>query len=109
VPEGDSTRVEVGTDLTVTGKPAQFGRGMLADVSGKLIGQFAGCLAETLAATPAVVEPTEPAAVAEAEVEPIDLLKITGVAGAGRRYGPYVVVFAVVGVAAWLVVRWLRG
>jgi carbon monoxide dehydrogenase subunit G len=108
VPEGDSTRVEVGTDLTVTGKPAQFGRGMLADVSGKLIGQFAVCLASTLAASPAVAEPdAEP--VAAPEVEPIDLLKVTGVAGAGRRYGPYVLVAAVVGVAAWLVVRWLRG
>jgi carbon monoxide dehydrogenase subunit G len=115
VAEGDATRVEVATDLTVTGKPAQFGRGMLADVSGKLIGQFADCLASTLAAAP-VAAVDEPAAapvaaapVAEADVEPIDLLKITGVAGAGRRYGPYVVAVAVVGVAAWLVVRWLRG
>ena len=33
-----STLVEVVTDLTVTGKPAQFGRGMIADVSGKLLG-----------------------------------------------------------------------
>jgi carbon monoxide dehydrogenase subunit G len=117
VAEGDSTRVEVGTDLTVTGKPAQFGRGMLADVSGKLIGQFAACLAETLSAEPASVAEEPTAVVAPvaaepdkpAEVEPIDLLKITGVAGAGRRYGPYVVAVAVVGVAAWLVVRWLRG
>ena len=29
------------TDLTISGKAAQFGRGVLADVSGKLIGQFA--------------------------------------------------------------------
>lgn len=38
--EGDSTSVKVVTDLTITGKVAQFGRGVLADVSGKLIGQF---------------------------------------------------------------------
>ena len=40
VPEGDGTLVTVQTDLTVTGKVAQFGRGVLADVSAKLIGQF---------------------------------------------------------------------
>jgi hypothetical protein len=40
VPEGASTTVEVVTELTITGKVAQFGRGVLADVSGKLIDQF---------------------------------------------------------------------
>lgn len=49
VGEGDTTKVDVNTDLTVTGRPAQFGRGMIADVGGKLIGQFADCLARTLA------------------------------------------------------------
>lgn len=44
----DSTDVEVDTDLTITGKPAQFGRGVLADVSAKLIDQFAACLAEEI-------------------------------------------------------------
>jgi carbon monoxide dehydrogenase subunit G len=44
-PEGDATRVLLTTDLAVTGKPAQFGRGVMADVSGKLIDQFAKCLA----------------------------------------------------------------
>ncbi len=39
-----STRVEVVTDLNVTGKPAQFGRGMMQDVSDKLLGQFVDCL-----------------------------------------------------------------
>ncbi|GFJ88166.1 SRPBCC family protein [Phytohabitans rumicis] len=53
VPDGDATRVEVTTDLTVTGKPAQFGRGMLADVGGRLLGRFADCLAQELS-TPAV-------------------------------------------------------
>ncbi len=39
---GDSsTRVQVSTDLHVTGKVAQFGRGVMADVSAKLMGQFA--------------------------------------------------------------------
>jgi carbon monoxide dehydrogenase subunit G len=40
VPDGDSTKVTVVTDLTITGKVAQFGRGVLADVSSKLLGQF---------------------------------------------------------------------
>ncbi len=35
------TKVNVNTDLTVTGKVAQFGRGVMADISGKLMGQFA--------------------------------------------------------------------
>ena len=39
-----STRVEVVTDLNITGKPAQFGRGVMQDVSDKLLGQFTACL-----------------------------------------------------------------
>ncbi len=45
---GSETTVNVVTDLDITGKPAQFGRGVMADVGNKLIGQFANCLAETL-------------------------------------------------------------
>ncbi|HZQ58496.1 MAG TPA: SRPBCC family protein [Acidimicrobiales bacterium] len=40
VPDGEGTKVTVVTDLTITGKVAQFGRGVLADVSTKLLGQF---------------------------------------------------------------------
>jgi carbon monoxide dehydrogenase subunit G len=43
-PDGDGTKVRVVTDLTITGKVAQFGRGVLADVSSKLIGQFVDSL-----------------------------------------------------------------
>lgn len=43
-PDGDGTKVTVLTDLTVTGKVAQFGRGVLAEVSAKLIGQFVNSL-----------------------------------------------------------------
>jgi uncharacterized protein len=43
--EGDSkTVVAVDTDLNITGKPAQFGRGVIQDVSNKLLGQFTDCL-----------------------------------------------------------------
>ncbi|MGH3390900.1 MAG: SRPBCC family protein, partial [Actinomadura sp.] len=48
--EGESTRVTVRTELNVTGRPAQFGRNILSEVGGKLIGRFAGALAEELAA-----------------------------------------------------------
>jgi carbon monoxide dehydrogenase subunit G len=44
VADGDGTRVTVTTDLTVTGRVAQFGRGVMADVSRKLLGQFVNCL-----------------------------------------------------------------
>ena len=40
----DSTTVEVVTDLAITGKPAQFGRGVIQDVSDKLLQQFVDCL-----------------------------------------------------------------
>ena len=39
-PEGGGTKVDVATDLSITGKVAQFGRGVLVDVSAKLMGQF---------------------------------------------------------------------
>jgi carbon monoxide dehydrogenase subunit G len=46
------THVVVHTTLNVTGRPAQFGRGVMAEVGGKLIGIFAGNLADMLAAEP---------------------------------------------------------
>ena len=51
----DSTEVVVATELTVTGKVAQFGRGVMADVSSKLMDQFAANLVETV-----LVDPTAP-------------------------------------------------
>jgi carbon monoxide dehydrogenase subunit G len=44
------TDVEVVTDLAITGKPAQFGRGVMQDVSDKLLGQFVECLEQRLSA-----------------------------------------------------------
>ena len=49
-PDGDGTKISVMTDLTITGRVAQFGRGVLADVSTKLLGQFADCLEKKLLA-----------------------------------------------------------
>ncbi len=48
-PSGSATDVQVVTDLAVTGKPAQFGRGVMQDVSDKLLGQFVSCLEHRLA------------------------------------------------------------
>ena len=45
-----STEVTVVTDLAITGKPAQFGRGVMQDVSDKLLGQFVACLEERFVA-----------------------------------------------------------
>ena len=62
---GESTTVGIDTDLKISGKIAQFGAGMIQEVSEKLLGQFVGCLAGKLAAPP------EPAPVAT-EVEAAD-------------------------------------
>jgi uncharacterized protein len=50
--QGDQTHVVVHTTLNVTGRPAQFGRGVMAEVGGKLIGIFASNLADMLSAEP---------------------------------------------------------
>ncbi|EAQ00237.1 hypothetical protein JNB_08699 [Janibacter sp. HTCC2649] len=62
--DGDATRVSVDTDLAITGKPAQFGRGVMQDVSDKLLGQFVACI-ESQFDAPEATEPAE----APAEVE----------------------------------------
>jgi len=50
---GGATDVEVSTDLNITGKAAQFGRGgVIQDVSDKLLGQFVACLEQRLTAAP---------------------------------------------------------
>jgi carbon monoxide dehydrogenase subunit G len=64
--EGDQTRVTVLTNLNVTGKPAQFGRGVLNEVGGKLIGIFADNLAKMIAAEPEAAQAAEAPAEAPA-------------------------------------------
>ncbi len=76
---GESTQVDVVTDLAITGKPAQFGRGVMQDVSDKLLGQFVSCLEQRLAAEAA---PAEPAASAG----PVDTLD-SAAAGAASENG----------------------
>lgn len=50
IPEGVSTRVLVETELSVTGRPAQFGRGIMQDVAGSMLADFAKSLSELMAA-----------------------------------------------------------
>lgn len=67
--EGESTRVEVNTDLNVTGRVAQFGRGVMADVSAKLVDKFADNLAEELQRTDGESDRAEAPAAAEGGTE----------------------------------------
>ena len=60
IADGDQTRVQVTTDLNITGRPAQFGRGVLAEVSGKLVDQFAGSLAKEMTRSEPLLDPTSP-------------------------------------------------
>lgn len=69
-PAGEGTQVTVTTDLTVTGKVAQFGRGVLADVSAKLLTQFVDNLEQTVLVDDAITAPAaEAPAVAPAATE----------------------------------------
>jgi carbon monoxide dehydrogenase subunit G len=129
-PAGSGTKVVVGTDLTITGKVAQMGRGVLADVSGKLLDQFVQSLeTDVLGGAARSPDPSgngaEPQATADAppaaptgssgsssassgprriespEAKPIDLLDASG-APIAKRVGPIVGVLVVV---LWLLRR----
>jgi carbon monoxide dehydrogenase subunit G len=101
IPEGEGTLVKVVTDLRVTGKVAQFGRGVLADVSSKLLGQFVEALEADLAGSQEEINrretadesaegnssgatvdsgafSSEPRPIEAKEVEPVNLLSVAG-------------------------------
>jgi carbon monoxide dehydrogenase subunit G len=130
-PEGAGTKVDVVTDLSITGKVAQFGRGVLADVSSKLMGQFVENVErdvlssagggdtshaggayeqalESVAApngdTPAATRATTgPRRIDGPEVEPVDLLGVAG-APVTRRLVP-IGIGALVLFVLWRVMR----
>jgi uncharacterized protein len=99
-PDGAGTKVTVQTDLKLSGKVAQFGRGVLADVSEKLLGEFVMCLEGKLAdpaadgasasdqsgaagasggsAASEPATPTGPRRIEMPEPEPVDLLETAG-------------------------------
>lgn len=78
--DGDGTEVSIDNDVTVTGKVAQFGRGVMADVSSKLLTQFVECLeADVLGGAGAAEAAGATGAAAPARpVEPVDLLRAGG-------------------------------
>jgi uncharacterized protein len=112
--EGDATSVLITTDLTISGKAAQFGRGVLADVAGNLIAQFAKRLEADVRGGAAVSgqPPTagndapaaKLAAVGESQQEDsVDLLKVAALPMA-KRAAP-----VVAGLAAGAAVGFLLG
>jgi carbon monoxide dehydrogenase subunit G len=90
---GAHSRVTVDTDLRVVGKLAQFGSGILQQVSEKLLGQFVDSLEAKLAGRDEAGE--VPIGFSDGEVvaapapQPIDLLELAG-GGALKKYGPAV-------------------
>lgn len=94
---GEHSRVSVDTDLKIVGKLAQFGSGMLQQVSEKLLGEFVQALEAKLAGGASTEPGTAPEAAADgqprpperAEPAPIDLLELAG-ATALKRYAPAV-------------------
>ena len=112
----DRTRVDVNTDLTITGKAAQFGRGVMQDVAGRIVDQFAGNLA-TLLAAGAAAEAGSTAEAAEGGTthaappptvhadESIDLLGTAGAPVLKRAIPVVIGVLVVVGVVVLIARR----
>lgn len=90
--DGDGTKVSITTDLKISGKVAQFGKGMIAEVSGKLIDQFVDCIeqellgeaivdevaAESAAAPGAAAPAAAPARPRPQQAEALDLMEYAG-------------------------------
>lgn len=96
--EGSSTQVSVVTDLTVTGKVAQFGRGVMADVSAKLLDQFVQALERDVLASAAQTPPSAPSGPRKIESKPAEPVDLLGTAGSPvlKRVGPIVAVLVAV-------------
>jgi carbon monoxide dehydrogenase subunit G len=104
---GDTTRVTVDTDLKIVGKLAQFGSGMLQQVSEKLLGQFVESLEAKLAADkPGASTPEAVAAEVIPELEAIDLLDLAG-GTALKKYVPRMAAVFLVAVLVFIIVRWM--
>ena len=80
-PDGDGTRVNIDSDVTITGKVSQFGRGVIGDVSAKLLDQFVASLERDV-----LVAPAEPSAAASPAAVARDETPVTPVTpGGGAR------------------------
>ncbi|MGA2303437.1 MAG: SRPBCC family protein [Acidimicrobiales bacterium] len=115
IPDNDGTTVSIVTELTITGKVAQFGRSVMADVSAKMLGEFADRLEADVLSQGSGSEPSEPIAPSASEstvtaegsdapsvrtirstpAEPVDLL---GTAGPSilKRVAPLVAIVSLV-------------
>ena len=78
---GDATEVHVITDLRVSGKAAQFGGGVMKDVSNRMLGTFAANLAQLIASGAAVADGAQPARAAQTATP-------SGALDAGSSPGP---------------------
>jgi hypothetical protein len=77
VAQNGGTRVDIVTDLTLTGPVAQYGRGMVQSVAGQLTSQFAGCLQKQLTPAPAAAGEAPPPAPASAQAaKPVSGLRL---------------------------------
>jgi len=81
--EAGQTRVLVRTTMTVTGRPAQFGRGVMAEVGGRIIGKFATNLAAQLSGEGAATQEAGPSATAAADADADAGTTGAGTTGAG--------------------------
>lgn len=112
--DGDKTRVTVDTDLKIVGKLAQFGSGLLQQVSEKLVGQFVTSLEAKLAGGDSAAVPGQdsrgmrPQPVAQPEPAPLDLVGLVGPATI-KKYAPAVAFGLAVALAIILVYRNIRG
>jgi carbon monoxide dehydrogenase subunit G len=110
--EGDRTAVTVTTDLTLAGRIAQFGSGMIKEVSAKLLGQFVASLEGKLGGeAPAGAETVEPVAAAPVPEAapaggpaPIDLMSVAGGA-IYKRLVPALIGLVVLGLIIYFIVR----
>ncbi|WP_262058896.1 SRPBCC family protein [Streptomyces sp. STR69] len=109
--EGTGTVVTVSTDLNISGRLAQFGSGMIKEISEKLFAQFVANVETQLLATQDQPEEVstaeaEPVSVAPPPVpaEPLDLMRVAGTS-VYKRLIPVVVAAVVIAVVVYLLVR----
>lgn len=119
--QGEDTRVTVRTDLAITGRPAQFGRGVMDDVGRKLLDQFSACVADRLSAREGAAagadtggetggetgagRPSEPSE-SRPTTDTINLVEVAG-GSVARRLAPAAAVAAVLAII-WLIIRSIR-
>ena len=106
----DRTRVDVTTELTITGKAAQFGRGVMQDVASRLVDQFAGNLEQLIASRSTSAEPGQDGAgvAAPPPIKAADSIDLMATAGAPilKRVIPVIaVVIVAAGLLWWLIAR----